>query len=203
MPQAAHQHSTQKSERSICVSQDWYDMRGTPIVLDVFIPRLGSKRWTDVETLGSLRSQVRKGSLIAQGKLERLVRAPTYLGGFILTSGGWHVRAYSQRVRPHLFFGRFTVRAEFCLILTCLLSPKSNRSEFCLTFLCPSLQKSNKTQDPCAARALGLLLGPLHHAEHRQRRQGRRTASRSPPSPAPSFCPQYFAHKRALGVHLV
>lgn len=103
MPQAAHQHSTQKSERSICVSQDWYDMRGTPIVLDVFIPRLGSKRWTDVETLGSLRSQVRKGSLIAQGKLERLVRAPTYLGGFILTSGGWHVRAYSRRVRPHLF----------------------------------------------------------------------------------------------------
>ena len=103
MPQAAHQHSTQKSERSICVSQDWYDMRGTPIVLDVFIPRLGSKRWTDVETLGSLRFQVRKGSLIVQGKLERLVRAPTYLGGFILTSGGWHVRAHSQRVRPHLF----------------------------------------------------------------------------------------------------
>ena len=103
MPQAAHQHSTQKSERSICVSQDWYDMRGTPIVLDVFIPRLGSKRWTDVETLGSLRFQVRKGSLIVQGKLERLVRAPTYLGGFILTSGGWHVRAHSQRVRPHMF----------------------------------------------------------------------------------------------------
>ena len=103
MPQDANPHSAQKSERNAVVSQDWYRIVENHIVPDVFIPRLGFKRWTDVETLGSLRFQVRKGSLIVQGKLERLVRAPTYLGGFILTSGGWHVRAHSQRVRPHMF----------------------------------------------------------------------------------------------------